>query len=1282
MPANLPPSAARRIRVSPALRTLLVWGGRLLLAFYFFAALLILVGRHFVLPQIANYRTDIERELSGAIGLPVKIAALEAEWPGLHPRLEIHGLQIHDRAGRPALGFDRVEAEIGWSSLFRFGLYLHRLEIVAPSLDIRRDAAGKLFVAGLPVQGEGEGGFADWLLAQGRIVVRDASLVWSDELRGAPPLELRHLGLELRNGGRHHSFGLVAEPSAALATRLDLRGNLVGSDPADLASWRGELYADLAQTDLAAWAPWFDAPFQLSRGKGGLRLWLGFENRLPTALTADLRLDDVAVRLRSDLPELDLLHLSGRLVGRRGDQGYGGEVKRLELATRDGIVVAPTDARLQFQTAGRNAGGEFQANGLDLGALAALAGHLPLPPELHDGLQSFAPRGRLFDLTLNWRGPAEAPTRWQVKGRFENLALAAWREFPGFAGLSGSLEGDERAGKLRLDSRGMKLLLPAVFPEPELTLANLSADAGWQARDGQTDLLLTRVAFKNEDATGEASGRYRYTGQGPGEIDLSAKLTNSAGNAVWRYLPLAVNQDARDWLRAGIVGGRADVATLRLKGPLAKFPFRDGKGGIFQVKGSFQRATLHVGEGWPLITDIDGDLLFEGVRMLIRGHRATLMGVGLSEVRAEIPDLDATEEMLLISGRAQGPTQRFLDYIEASPVGQRIDHFTQPMSAVGKGDLDLKLTMPLRHVVDTQVQGRFRFADNQLRVLPVLPPFTAAQGEFGFTADRLSARNLRARFLGTPLSLEVSSAAGGAVKIAAAGTVPAQALRQEYGLRLFDHLSGETPWRGTVTVKKPGADIRIESGFEGLASSLPEPFNKSAKDAMPLKLVGRIDARGDEWTASLGSGAALRLVQAGDAWRGRLAIGREAAKSAATLPARGVTLSVAQPQLDADAWRDLLGGTPNGNGDGKAAAAGFQFDAVELKSAEIHLLDRYFHDVQLSGARSDARWRFGIDSREVQGQLNWDGTGAGRIAGHLARFTLPAADRAGALNEAAADNTQEMPAVDLVIDKFRLRDMDLGEVRVAAENRTGTWQAKLDMKNDAARLSGEGRWRPSRTAPETALNFKLEVSDAEKLLGYLGMPDAVRRGTARLEGKLSWAGAPSSMDLETLSGQLKLEAEKGQFKKLEPGVGRLLGVLSLQSLPRRITLDFRDIFSEGFAFDSIAGTAGIERGQMQTDGLHIRGPAAKIQLSGHANLVAETQDLKVRVQPSVGESIAVGAMIAHPVAGAVAWVAQKVLNDPLDQAFAYEYAVTGSWDEPKVEKLHRKPPAETKPSPP
>jgi len=1265
-------------------RSALLWTGRLLLVAYFAAATLILVGRHWVMPEIGAWRGTIEQKLSEAIGLRVEIGELTAGWPGLHPHLVIGKLQLHDREGRPAVAFERVEADIGWSSLLFMELRLHRLDIIAPTLDIRRDAAGTLFVAGLPVRGEGDSGFADWLLEQYRIVVRDARITWRDELRNAPPLELDRLNFVLRNLGRHHSVGLTAEPSGGIAERIDLRANLEGRRFADFAAWEGASYAELAGLDLAALAPWLDLPLELKRGTGDVRLWLDFAKLMPTGFTADLRLADLHLRLQPELAPLELSRIEGRLAGRKTADGYFGEVKRLSLATAGGIEVPPTQASLKLATGGRAAGGEqggeLRASQLDLAALAALAEHFPLPQNLRERLQALTPRGRLENFSLAWQGPADALTRWRVQGGFADLALAAHKELPGFSGITGRLEGDERSGQVNIDSRNATIDLPAVFPEPTLALAQLEAEIGWRGKPGTTEILFQRVNFTNEDARGEATGTYRYTGRGPGDIDLSAKLTDAAGNAVWRYMPLVVGKDARDWLRASILGGRADSTTLRLKGPLAEFPFRKGKGGIFQVRGTFRGAQLDYASGWPGITDIDGELLFEGERMLIRGQRATIMGVALADVRAEIADLEAAEELLTVTGRARGETQRFLDFIEASPVGARIDHFTETMVATGNGELDLKLELPLRRIDTSRVQGRYRFTDNRIEVLRGLPPFTAAQGELSFTADRLQAKNLRARFLDQPLTLEVGSLPGGTVRIGATGSLEADALRRFYGLRALDHLSGEASWRGSLTVKKPAAELRIESDLRGLAASLPEPLNKSALTVLPLTVQGYMgsrEPRRDEWTVALGTVAGLRLQQLGEGWRGRLALGEAAVKAGSALPAQGVALAVNLPRLDIAQWQALANNGKGGNGsDADQPDSLPSLSVIDIRSPELRAMHRLFHDVQLQGARSDARWQFALASREAQGQLTWDSAGPGRIAGRLARLHLPAGEGATGTEE-PVDEPREMPAVDLVIDSFRLGDKALGEVRVKAENRGGSWQAKLDVKNEAAKLSGDGRWRPGRGASETALAFKLDVHNAEKLLDRLGLPDAVRRGEGELEGELRWTGSPFAFDLPSLAGRIKTDFGKGQFKKLEPGVGRLLGVLSLQSLPRRITLDFRDIFSEGFAFDSIAGEAQIARGVMTTDELRIRGPSAQVMLSGQADLVAETQNLKVRVQPAIGESLAVGAMIANPVAGAVAWAAQKVLKDPLDQIFAFEYAVTGGWSDPQVERLVRKPPEQT-----
>ncbi|MBP8217585.1 MAG: TIGR02099 family protein, partial [Thauera sp.] len=282
---------------------------------------------------------------------------------------------------------------------------------------------------------------------------------------------------------------------------------------------------------------------------------------------------------------------------------------------------------------------------------------------------------------------------------------------------------------------------------------------------------------------------------------------------------------------------------------------------------------------------------------------------------------------------------------------------------------------------------------------------------------------------------------------------------------------------------------------------------------------------------------------------------------------------------------------------------------------------------------------------------------------------------AGEGAEAQAEPVEEapprrLPALDVVAEQFEVRGLDLGRLEVFARNRGGLWQLeRFNVTNDDARLAGSGQWQAAGRQ-RTRLDFSLETPDVGRLSKRLGYPDVVRGGQASLAGQLGWQGAPTRIDYPSLNGSLKLESGSGQFNKLEPGVGRLLGILSLQALPRRITLDFRDVFSEGFAFDRISGSIDVAAGVLRTEDLEIRGPAARVKMTGAADVVAETQDLRVQVQPTLSESIAIGAAagLLNPAVGVVTYLAQKVLSDPIEKLFAFEYAVTGAWSDPQVAK--------------
>lgn len=1231
--------------------------GRILLVLYFLLGIVILAGRALLPGWILEAREAIAARVSAAIGLPVTIGGIAVDWPGLNPHLVLTDIAISDREGRPALTFARIEAELGLRSLLSFDFVFSRLSLERPTLSVRRDAEGRLFVAGLPLSGGEEPGLLPWLLRQGRISVRDARITWQDEMREAPPLVLDAVDLVLANFFSRHRFALIAKTPSAAAERLELSGEWRGEGK-DWERERGRLYLELIGADLSRWRPWTDLPWALREGRGSARVWL---EHAPgkSRLVADLAVADLFLRLSPARPELAAQSLSGRIELFQEGARRGARFADLDLATSDGVRLEDFSGVIELVPEGEEAGGRMSFKRLDLAAARRLAEHAPLPEVVAERLARFAPEGRLSDFDFSWRGAPDALRDWRIRGDFATLSFAPWREFPGVKGLSGHVEGNEREGTWRLSGAGVELTLPEVFPEPRLQLSELLMEGGWRRRDGALEIEFSRTVFANPEASGgSAHGRYRLRGEGLGEIDLVARIERASGAAVWRYLPFVVNPEARAWLKRALVAGEAREVSLRLAGPLERFPFRDRKSGVFQVKGRIVQAKLDYAPDWPGIAGIDGELLFEGPRMLIRAQRGEILGVKLANVTAEIPDLEAPQEVLLVAGEARGATQAFLDFIEKSPVGARIDHFTSEFSAQGDGALDLKLALPLRELAKSRVEGRFRFANNRLQLASDAPLLQGVGGEIAFTAETVKSKNLRGELFGTPISADLTSRADGGVALSLAGRLSAAALRQA-NVPLAEHLAGETSWRGTAVARRQGLEFSVTSDLSGLSSSLPEPFNKSALAGRRLSLSGRWSKDALDARVELAEAAVGRLYKDERGWRAAFTLGR-LAKAPPALPEQGVAVAVAERECDADRWRALRADR-EASGEG-----GLRLARLDLSCERLRLSGRDFHALRLIARRADAQnFRIELASREAQGQLVWEGEGNGRLTGRLSRLYLTPSEETG--NDEGRE--REPPALALVIDDFRYGERRFGSLDLAAEPRDGAWRARFEVKQEAARLTGTGFWRRRAEAPETRIDFRLELFDGEKFLAALALPDAVRGGRGEFTGKLAWPGSPFGFSPQRLDGELAVDLGRGQFKKLEPGVGRLLGVLSLQSLPRRITLDFRDVFSEGFAFDRLAGQARIAHGVMTSEGIEITGPAARVELSGRVDLSAETQELRVRVVPTLGETVATGALLVNPAVGAATWLAQKILKDPLGQIFAYEYAITGSWSDPQVSKL-------------
>lgn len=1246
----------------------LTWG---LLAAAFVLAAVVIALRYWILPNIESYREDIARIVSERARQKVTIESIRADWDGLRPQLRLENLVVHDAAGRPSFRLSRLDQTLSWLSVAMLELRFHALDIYSPTLHLRRDARGAISIAGVELGGEGDSGFADWLLRQRDIEVHDATLVWSDDYRRAPPLELRNVFLHVQSRGGRHRFGLRAAPPPGLAAPVDVRGDLSGATVRALSEWNGRLYLKLDYADLAAWRAWIDYPIELPQGAGALRAWLSFSRNRLVDVIADVRLADVKTRLGAGLPELDLSELKGRIGWKQAETGFEITTSGLALATPGGLAMPPTDFLLRH-VAGqgkRPARGEMQANALELAALAALADRLPLGDGMRKRLADYAPRGALYDLTARWTGDWAEPQSHSVRGRFENVALNHSGRIPGFSGISGTVESGERGGALTLNSHKATVDMPLVFREA-LDFDALAAQIAWTRGDGATELKLNSIAFSNAHLAGTVFGNYRGAGSKLGAIDLTGRLTRADAQYVSRYIPLVIGKGARDWLDAAFIAGQSSDVALRLKGDLDDFPFPEGKAGVFQVTAKVTGGVLNYANGWPRIEHIAGDLVFRGKRMDVHARQGSISGVKLGPVHAEIPDLLLQEaKMLNVNGEAEGLTSEFFGFIHKSPVLGMIDHFVEGWQAQGRGRLSLKLSIPLTAPTRTRVAGAYQFTGNTLTIAPELPPVEQAAGRVEFTEASVRVQNVNGIILGGPVTIAGASARDSTVRVTLQGRINADAVRKAGAPFWVQHLRGSTDWRAVINARKRNADVVFESSLQGLAVDLPAPLVKTAAETMPLRIERRLLAAGqDRLSLAVGEIVSVNAVRRTEGGRSTIARGSVRFGGSAAEPERnGVWVSGAVKALDLDRWLALA----QGGGETRV-----EWGGVDVKVDMLDVFRRRFSDLALNVALQGGQWRGTVSGKELDGNVTWLPQGRGKLVARMKTLAIPGETAGAIAPEDSALRTRkdaELPALDVTAEQFSNKSRQLGRLELAAASEGREWRIeKLRIVNPESRFALDGTWQLGVTPPRTRINLKLEATDVGKLLTRLGFPEGVRRGTSKLEGALAWQGAPYDIDYASLSGNLVLEAAKGQFVKLEPGIGKLLGLLSLQSLPRRISLDFRDVFSEGFSFDEIVGAIKINRGIASTENLRIQGPAARVVMGGEVDLARETQRVKVRVSPHVSDTVSIaGALVGGPIAGVAAFLAQKVLKDPLDQIISYEYSVTGTWSDPVVARIER-----------
>jgi uncharacterized protein (TIGR02099 family) len=1256
-----------------------------------------------LLVQVPEYRADVEERAAALLGFPVEIGAMDARLGFSGPEFRFEGIRVLTRDGARTLFLaERGAIQFDARSLLRGRPTPELVGLSGVSLRVERDAEGgwHLYSAGEPLlQGDvaaaGRGPLPRLEdLPAGQLQLGEVTLEFEDLQRGTGPwtLFLEEFDLDLQPG--RLALAAAGRLPGELGNALDLSLAVTAQDergwPRD---WEGGVSATALDVAVLAAAVGPDGMWPQA-GIVDLSVSATVAGGVPERVAGDLRARDVhlpaAENLAAGAPVPDPV-VFGRLGSSfdwtRSAGGWTLLLNELEVG-HEGRPWRSPSATLALGNDGGIRRVLWSADRLQLEDLLPAARWLP--EAWREPLLALAPAGKVegFEGRVAWPSGGGPLQELAVEARFEALETGPFGRWPGVSNLSGMIAGDLDGGSGEISSRASRVELPALFRAP-LALDTLDAAFEWRREPGALLLRLPQLEARNADAVVSARALLKLPeGDASPELDMDAVARQVSMAAAPSYLPVGIMpQQVVAWLDRALQAGSVPEARFEFRGPTRAFPFRD-ETGLFRVDFDWEDGTLDYSPGWPAATGIGAAVRFENEGLYAEVARGELAGVQAGPVGVAIPDLARGE--LRLQGQAAGSLAAMREFVLAADLLERtIGPGLAPAKIRGgSATAVVDLELPLRSLAQSRARVELELRDGAIGYDFLGAPLEQVNALLSIDNASVTSKRATATVVGANVAVEVSVQANGAVRVDAGGRMTDAQLTRALRLPLAQWMTGETSVQGRIDFPAPGSDesLRVEvvSGLEGMALSLPQPFRKASGESRRLRVQAEFaePAYYDavlEWDEGLR--ATARVDRAGEEQR----LGVVPGGVAGNVP--GVVLSGAVTELDIGGWLGLEWPEQAGSDGLSEAIAGGRLLIGRLLTPWGD-----FSDLLVEATNEESQWRFAVDAEHAAGQLGLPHTlyGDEPVTVRLDRLWFEPRTPDGARDAAAAEASPGadriapslVPGLDLQVDDLRWGNIRIGSISALVLNDGDGFElVGLEGMGDGFLLQASGRSRLSETVDASSLTLELESDDVGQALEFMGFKRSMDARSGRFEASVAWQGGLRRDWLGAIEGTARIEIRDGALVGVEPGAGRVFGLLSIQALPRRLALDFKDVFGEGTAFDRITGDFSIEGGDAYTENLVMRGPAADIGVVGRTGLVARDYDQTAVIAADLGRTLPVaGTVVGGPVVGAALFLLSEMLRKPFEAQLTYR--MTGPWENPVIERLSAQPPETPRPAPP
>jgi len=1300
--------------------------------FVIIAVLLILLAILLIIvrlgaPWLGNYKGEIETRLSEQMGSPVVIDDLSVRWEQFGPKLSATGVSLNESDSRHVT-LDEVLIELNTlKSISQATLVIEELTLVGAKLALETSSDGRFELHGVkqretvtPAENQGVN-MLSWLMDTSRVDLQDAqiTLINADNKE---QLTVTDLNVAAVNDDSFHQLRVDMQLPDSLGDRLELELDLTGNSD-DIRNAYIDIHAKATDLKIDAWRS-----LQAERFKG-LRLSTTGIARLDATTQIELWGTMSGGKLHSARGQIlatDLVNINSqqRVIDRVStdivfkDMPSGWQLSTDLMEIQNGTELTSVhDVAYQFKPA-ENTAWKLDARGDSLKLDVATKLVLSLFDKDTDlpraqWLAQAQPKGDLANWDASFALVNGKPDL-SLFSEFQKLELNSVNGMPGVHNLGGTLDVLHNVGKIDMQGVDMALDIPAAYTQP-LQLQKLDGQLDIDFQDQQNTLLKGDIVVDDFGFNGETQVEVILkSGESPHVYALGQFSVDDVSR-VSRYVPdRLIKRRTYDWIDTALVAGQATNGELMMFGKVADFPFTKNEG-VFNIGFDFNNASLNYLPGWPQATDMHGRYDVEGASIRITADDGVLDSMRFSRVDARIDSL--FKPVLELNSTSDGSLAKLVDFGNTGPLKNILGPALVDVTADGQAQMDLNIRVPLTDeanitpgtsspgqannstlISGLEVKGSVFLNDNAISDARAKLDLEQVRGAIGFTTNGIRVNNLQSLMHGRPVRIDAKTTGQEqqrTVEITMAGPMRASNIMADYDIPLTQFVDGESQWNVNVQIPmsaaqidQRGIKIAAVSSLVGTHLQLPEPLKKPSGRAAKIALSSTIMPDSDRLEWLIDYNDIMRSIVRVDGATLQSVSARFGGGAANPSVKDGIRLDGNVEKLGLDAW---------------VSSIDTLLDELEPSETPEPILpvsanlrvNKFIAGRQFVGGGT---LRFNTESDYINGVISsqwlrgsvryprahWkqDLPAIVRIASVDKRF-VDALDSAPEGEEGDDLDPRILPPVEARISQVSWDQLDLKDLTIrTSPSVNGLNIDTFGFAYETAQLVGEGYWHlrdpqgVNNTLTNqhiTKLNLTLQGYDFGALLSHIGFDGTLSEGEGVLSGSLVWPAAGYKPSLENLVGELDIDLNNGRILKVEPGAARLVGLFAVQSLPRRLSLDFKDLVLDGLDFETIRGRMQMANGIAHAPLVQMNGSIGVLDIAGESNLITEQYNQRITVLPRVSAALPIiGVISGGASAGLSVLFAGGVLKAfgiDFDRIGLREYTLTGSWDEPKLTQV-------------